>query len=222
MDVSALVVGAVLCMGAVLAVVIPFAIVAQRREKARQQALALWATQHEWQVVPKPHVDWGRRLPGGNKRGVSLALSGVVGGRPVTIAEYSYTTATTTNGTTSTTTHHFVLHVVVLREPMPTVAVYRRGGMSKLGRALFGDKATALGYEPFDRVYRVSAADPRLVRSVLLPALVTEHVAGRLPDWSLQGRELLSFRTGRIDDPATIPAELAPLVRVADLIENRG
>src|SRR5690349_24799127 len=202
-------------MGAVLAVVIPFAIVAQRREKARQQALALWATQHEWQVVPKPHVDWGRRLPGGNKRGVSLALSGVVGGRPVTIAEYSYTTATTTNGTTSTTTHHFVLHVVVLREPMPTVAVYRRGGMSKLGRALFGDKATALGYEPFDRVYRVSAADPRLVRSVLMPALVTEHVAGRLPDRSLQGRELPSFRARRTHEPPTPPADLAPPVRLA-------
>jgi hypothetical protein len=49
---------------------------------------------------------------------------------------------------------------------------------------------------------------------------VNEHVAGRLPDWSLEGRELLSFREGRIGEPASIPGQLEPIIRVADLIES--
>jgi hypothetical protein len=140
-----------------------------------------------------------------------------------TIAEYSYTTTTgNAGGTTTTETHRFVLLLVELGREHPTVAVHRRTGLSKLGRTLFGDKPTAIGYEPFDRTYRVTAGDPGAVQSVLAPALINEHVTGGLPPWSLEGRELLTYRVGRIGDPATIPDELAPLIRVADLIERRG
>jgi hypothetical protein len=33
--------------------------------------------------------------------------------------------------------------------------------------------------------------------------------------WSLEGADLLTYRSGRIDDPAHIPGLAAPLVRVA-------
>jgi hypothetical protein len=215
---SATVTGIVVCGGFVVALLVLLIVVNHRREKARRLALEQWALAHEWQIIRRPQVDWGRRMPGRNKRGVSLAVSGMLHGRPATIAEYSYTTTTSgANGTTSTETHRFVLLLIRLGREHPTMAVHRRSGLSKLGRTLFGDKPTAIGYEPFDSKYRITGA----VGSVLAPALVNEHVADALPVWSLEGRELLTYRVGRIGDPATIPGQLEPLLRVADLIEPR-
>ncbi|MET7419259.1 hypothetical protein [Dactylosporangium sp. NPDC005555] len=227
MEPSAIVVSVVVCFGAAVALIIVAVVVSARRERARRDALRLWAKHNGWQVVDKPQVDWGRRMPGRNRRGVSLALFGTVGGHPVSIADYSYTTSSTStdaNGATqtTTTTHHHVAVVVRLRMPRPTVAVHRRGGGSKLWRSLFGDKATAIGYEAFDSAYRVNASDPSLVRAVIGGPLVAEHVAGRLPDWSVEGNELLTFHQGRIGAPERIPAQVGPLLRVADLLEQHA
>jgi hypothetical protein len=97
------------------------------------------------------------------------------------------------------------------------MAVVERGALSRFGRVLFGDGATAVGQEDFDRAYRVVSKDPR---AVLSPGLVAEHVAGRLPEWSLHGNELLTYRGGRIGDPATIPDQFTPLLRVAALLDR--
>jgi hypothetical protein len=48
------------------------------------------------------------------------------------------------------------------------------------------------------------------------------HIAGEVPHWSLVGDELMTHRTGRIHNPARIPALVAPLLRIADLIEAGG
>jgi hypothetical protein len=187
-----------------------------RRERARREVLTDWATAHGWQTQLRPQLGFERRLPGRNRRGVSLAMSGLIDDRPVTVAEYSYTT--TSNRTR--TTHRYVIAVVQLREPRPSIGVYRRGALSKFGRALFGDRSTAIGYEPFDRDFRVTAEHPGDVPSVLGADLVHAHIDGQLPDWSLVGTELLTFRPGRIDDPASIPDQVLPLLRVADLLES--
>jgi hypothetical protein len=216
-----------LCFAAFLVFVIVGVVRTNRKERARQEALRQWAAHNGFQYLRRPADDWGRRMPGRNRRGVTVALSGPPGGRPVTIAEYFYTHTTSSRnsstGRSSDTTHtyHFVLTVARLRRPAPPIAVHRRGAVSRFGRQLFGDKATAIGYEPFDRDYRVVAPDPRQVRGLLSGALVAEHVAGRLPDWSVEGDEVLTFREGRIGDPGTILAELAPVARVADLIDAR-
>ena len=97
-------------------------------------------------------------------------LSGVVDTYPVSVAEYSYTrtsTSTTRNAdgtsstSTSSTTYHFVVVVVRLPRPGPSVEVQPRHGLSKLGRAIFGDRATAIGYEPFDRAFRICGQGSR-------------------------------------------------------------
>src|SRR4051812_38791971 len=223
MDVGAVTIGGgvVVCVSGFIALIIVVAVRARRKERARQEALQRWAMQADFRYVLKPEVDWGRRMPGQNRRGVTLCLSGALAGRPVTIAEYQYsTTSTSGDGSSTTTTHYFVLTMARLRRPAPTVAVYRRGAMSKFGRALFGDRATAIGYEPFDSVYRVKAPDSRSVPAVVRGDLVREHLAGRLPDWSVHEHDVLTFREGRIGDPATIPAQLAPVMRVADLIDS--
>jgi hypothetical protein len=218
-----IVAGGLLCVGIFLTLIVVLTVVTRRRERERQEALYQWATQHEWQMTRRPPATWARRMPGGRGGVVSLALNGTLAGRPVAIGEYSYTTTTSSgsDGATSTETHHYVLTVVWLRQPAPTMSVSRRGSMSKLGRTLFGDRATAVGHEAFDRAYRVSANDPRLIPAVLRPPLVVEQLTGRLPDWSVEGHEVLTYRSGRIGDPASIPAQFAGSLRIADLIDPR-
>lgn len=214
-----------------LALLIAFAVLATvlgiRHERRRRAALREWALRHGWRFDEAPRADWISRMPGTSRRRVTLALTGVLNGREVTVADYSYTrTSTTTTGgangqsstSTSTTTHHFVVVVVTLPEPGPTIAVERRGGLSKLGRALFGDRATALGDEQFDSRFRLSGPDPDTIRRYLGPALAAEHIADRVPPWSLSGRQLLTFYDGRLDDAERIPAFAEPLVRVAHLL----
>jgi hypothetical protein len=202
-------------------------VAAVRRERERREALRGWAARHGWAYAERPATDWAPRLPGRNPRGVSLMLSGVLDGHPVAVAEYSYTeTSTSTRhnadgtSTTSTnsTTHHFVVTAVRLASPGPTVAVQPRHALSKLGRTLFGDRPTALGYEPFDKAFRIVAEDPDAARRVVGPVLAGEHLAGRVPTWSLHGTELLTYRSGRITDPDQVAGLAAPLVRVAALL----
>jgi hypothetical protein len=216
------VVGVVACFGAVLALVIGLAVWSARRERARVDGLRQWAAARGWTLAQRPDVDWGQRLPGHNRRGVTLALSGVLSGRPVTIAEYFYTRTTyntTANAasTSTTRTYQYVLLVVRLERPGPTMAVVERGALSRFGRVLFGDTASAVGQEDFDRAYRIVTKDPM---AMLGPALLREHVEGRLPEWSLYGDELLTYRGGRIGNPESIPDQLGPLLRVAELLDR--
>jgi hypothetical protein len=214
--------------GAAFVVLIVIGIVVSvRRERRRREALRLWAARYGWTYLERPATDWGDRLPGRNRRGVSLVLSGVVDEYPVSVADYEYTetsTSTTRNAdgssssSTSSRTHHFIVIVVRLPRPAPALAVQPRGGLSKLGRTVFGDRASALGYEPFDRAFKVVTKDPGAARHLIGPVLAGEHVAGRVPAWSVRGVELLTYERGRLGDPARIPALAAPAVRVARLL----
>jgi hypothetical protein len=208
-----------LVLAALLVVAIVFSI---RQERRRMAALRAWAHAHRWRIIDKPRPEWTSRMPGRNARGVSLALVGVQGGHQVSVAEYQYTTtSTSTSGSSrssSSTTHHYIVVVVHLDVPGAAISVDRRGGLSKLGRSIFGDRATALGDERFDSQWRVSARDPSTVRGFIGPQLAAEHVAGRVPHWSLQGTDLITYESGRLTDPSRIPGLVAPLVRVASLL----
>lgn len=194
-------------------------VVSARHERERQERIRRWAAHYGWHIAVSPVVDWERRLPGGNRRGVSLLVSGWMHNRHVGVAEYSYTTSSTdSRGSTSTTTHHFIVVVVRLAAAYPPLAVQPRGALSRLGRAMFGDKATATGHDMFDRGFRVQTRDPAYARAMVGPALITEHLAGRVPEWNLAGYDLLTWQSGMLDDPRRIPVLAAPLVRVADLL----
>jgi len=194
-------------------------VAASRRERERQDGIRRWAAHHGWHVAVSPAVDWEKLLPGGNRRGVSLLVSGWVHNRHVGVAEYSYTTSSTdSRGSTSTTTYHFIVILVRLTTSYPPLAVQPRGALSRLGRAMFGDKATATGHDLFDRRFRVQTRDPAYARTLVGPALITEHVAGRVPEWTLAGHDLLTWQHGILSDPRQIPVLAAPLMRVADLL----
>lgn len=210
-----------------LALLVVAAVHGVRQERRRVEALRAWAHAQGWRFVDAPRAEWTSRMPGRNRRGVSLALVGVMHGQQVSVAEYRYTetsTSTTTNAgggsstSTSSRTHHFVVVVVHLDRPGATIAVHPRGALSRLGRTVFGDRATAIGDERFDSQWRVSAPDPATVRGFIGPALAAAHVAGQVPHWSLQGTELMTYEHGRLADPARIPGLVTPLLRVAGLL----
>jgi hypothetical protein len=189
-----------------------------RRGRESLRRLEEWARHNDWRVVRNPRVDWTPRLPGRNAGGVRLLLHGSVHERPVAVADYSYWTGGSSSGTS--TTYRFVVIAVGLPVPHPELAVVRRDGLSRLGRSLFGGRAAEVGVPAFDREFRVRTRHPELVPSIVGPALVEEHLAGRLPEWSLAGRELLTWRPGELlsEPPPRIPQLVEPLVRVAELL----
>jgi hypothetical protein len=194
-------------------------VVAARRERERQARIRRWAAHYGWQVAKSPVVGWTKQLPGQNQRGVSLLLSGRMHDWHVAVAEYSYTTTSTdSSGSTTTTTHRYLVTAVRLTASYPPLAVQPRGALSRLGRAMFGDNAAATGHDPFDRHFRVRTKDPVYARTLVGPALIAEHLAGRIPEWSLAGYDLLTWQSGELGDPRHIPSLVAPLVRVAVLL----
>jgi hypothetical protein len=210
----------------VVLVVVAGTVRRRRRERWRFEVRG-WAKRHGWQVLFDPHADWTDRLPGRNSRGVSMLLVGTIGGRQVGVANYSYTTTSTStstdaNGhmTTTTTTdnHDEIVALVWVRTPTPAVTLHQRGAISRLGRRIFGDSATATGHAEFDRRFRIESYPPDAARALFGPALMAEHLANLLPLWSLYNGVLLAHRPGEIEDPASAPAMVAPLVRVADLL----
>jgi hypothetical protein len=206
---------------AFVALIVVLIVFSVRRERQRQARIRQWAASRGWTVTTKPRgIEWTSLLPGRNRRGVSLLLSGIQYGRPVAIAEYSYTVTTSTgsSGGSTTVTYNFIVTVVRLPTWYPPVAVQPRGAMSKLGRAIFGDNAAATGHEEFDRQFRVQTKDPAASRALVGPALIGEHLAGRLPAWSLAGSDLLTWQQGPIKDPSQLETVAVPVLRIADLL----
>lgn len=228
MDAVVILGGMLTCMAVVVALVILAVAIGRRRERERRDDLHRWAANHGWTLVPHPAVDWSTRLPGRNARGVTLALTGPLWGRRASVADYSYTETTststsdgqggTTHGTQSTTHHHTVL-VVHLERPSPYLGIQPRGTLAKWGRALFGTGA-ALGREQFDKNFQV-VGEPGASPYPLSEALLTAHVEGVVPPWTLQGTDLMATSPGRLKDPETIPQLIGPLYRVADLLSGR-
>ncbi|MGY0232299.1 hypothetical protein [Longispora urticae] len=209
-------VGVLVLVGVIVAVVF-LAQASAKAERARRESLRQWAVGNGWTFALAPATDWTPRLPGRNRRGVSLALFGRFGARPTAVGEYSYTETTGSGDNTSTTTHRYVVVTLMLDQEFPAVSVQRRGVVSQLGRQLFGDRGAATGHKQFDALFQVVAEDPGSALRLVGPALIHAHLAGAVPVWSLRGRELLMWEQGRID-LARVPGMAAPLAQVADLL----
>ncbi|HET8661398.1 MAG TPA: hypothetical protein VFM55_20675 [Micromonosporaceae bacterium] len=218
---SASVVWVVLAVAGVALVAFILACATNSLEQERRERIQQWAVEHRWVYTQSPEVGWGARLPGRNRSGVRWMVSGTIEGYPVSIAAYTYLMQPVgVPPAAVVSTRHLLLLVVRLAQPYPEVAVQPRAPLAAIGRALFGDRG-AVGDERFDHQFRiVTKADRSHVRQLVGPALVTEHIAGTVPAWSLQGDELLAYRDEELDDPERIPTLAAPLIRVADLLSR--
>ncbi len=205
---------------AFIAAFIVLAVYTAKRERQRRGALVQWALANEWTHLVKPVSDWPTRLPGHNRRGVTVAMTGLVNGWTVSVGEYQYTTSSSTgaNGQTTSTTHHYVVVALRLPRQYPPLAVSARGGLSKLWRSVFGDGRVVTGIAAFDENFKISTKDPGVLPYTVGPALIQAHIAGQVPDWTIVGDELLTAFPGQITDPNRIPGWAASLVLVAQLI----
>ena len=111
-----------------------------------------------------------------------------------------------------------VVVVVYLPSPGPTIAVGPRGPRRGLLAALFDASAADTGIAEFDRRFRVTTPTPSVIRQVLGPHLIAEHLAGRAPTWSLANNELLTWLDGTIDNPAAVSHYVASALRIARLL----
>jgi hypothetical protein len=179
-----------------------------QRAADRRARLAAWAGHNGWFYDERPEVDWYRRMPGRNRRGVTVTLSRVVDGRRVTVAAYQYTESTSTGEVTTTSTHHLVVTVVSLRRVVPPLSVRPRGALSRMAQAMAGPGELSTGSAEFDRAFRVSADRREAVVRCLTPELIGAQLDGRLPAWSVEGYELLCYRRGKLDSPETVDARL--------------
>lgn len=205
----------------VLAVVVVVAGLAvsrlERGEQARRRRLVAWARHREWAADdrPAPGPPWTARLPGRNRDGVTLVLSGPVDDVPVTVSEYWYRTR---QGRGSTA-YRLVVVLVRLPEPYPAIEVAERGTVSRLARSVFGEGHVEAGDAAFDERFTLRSAVPATARALVGPALVAAHLAGRVPLWQLDGDELMTFREGQLRDPDDEIEQLVrPLLEVARLI----
>lgn len=168
----------------------------RRRRRQRWEQLRAWAGRNGWRITRQPAVDWWRRLPGANPRGITLLLSGTVRQRQIFLAEYEVTDLTSdgTGGTTPQTHHHTVV-VAPLRRPLPEISVEARGVFSRLiGRD------TGTGDIAFDRAFRIRTPAPEAVASWCTPRLRAAHASGHvLVPWSVHGRDLMHHTPGRLD-----------------------
>ncbi|MCU7723853.1 hypothetical protein ODJ79_09020 [Actinoplanes sp. KI2] len=208
-------VGAVCVVFAVLVATIAW--VSVRRQRRDRDRMRDWAGRNGWAFTLKPNVDWGRRLPGGNRNGVAHTFTRVLSGRQVTVGEYSVTDAG--DGTT-TNTHHYVITVVQLRRSFPATAVEARSRTSRVATRIFGPGDTATGDTDFDRGFRIRTTEPSVLHQWFTPALIAAHLAGRVPgSWSVQGADLLCHRPGHLD-PDQISGHAAAALPLADLLER--
>ncbi|MET8151447.1 hypothetical protein ACIBSW_17275 [Actinoplanes sp. NPDC049668] len=207
---------AALCIvfAALIAVIAVYSVRRERRRKARLQQ---WADRNGWTLTLRPDVDWGRRLPGGNRHGVGPTFSAILDGRPVSVAEYSVTDAS--DGTT-TNTHHHVVTVARLSRPLPPTQVEPRGRTSRLKNRILGPGDTATGNPDFDREFRIHTNDPATLHHWFTAPLITAHLTRQVPpSWSVQGTELLCHQPGRLN-PNQIRDHAAAVLPLADQLDR--
>jgi hypothetical protein len=186
-----------LCCLAMIMLVAAVTVAQRRRDRREHERWRQWADRHGWSFISRPSVVWSRQVPGE----VRFAVTGIVQGRRVTVAECAETDA-------DTNTTHFVAAVVSLRHPLPDTAVSPRGAVSRL----LGTGAKA-GRADFDRAFRIRGTDPQW----LSEALIEAHLNGTVPaSWNVHGTNLTTVRRGRLapDQVHRFAGEVQPLAEL--------
>ncbi|MFF5084073.1 hypothetical protein ACFY36_44075 [Actinoplanes sp. NPDC000266] len=173
-----------------------------RRNRARDHRRA-WADGNGWSYTEHPGVDWGRHLPGANKRGIEYVFSAAPRGRQLSVAQYSVTDA-------DGGSHHHVVVVAALNRRLPPAEVTRRGRIAKL----MSGGETGTGHPAFDSEFR--ARPPGRLTSALIEA----HLSGRIPvPWLVEGAELIHHHPGRLE-LGDVARHAAAIAYLADLVDG--
>ena len=202
----------VFALGLVLVAV--FAYFAYQADKKRRAMLQSFALSKGWTYTPRDD-SWADRFDGtpfgeGESRRASNILSGSYEGAPMVAFDYSYETSTTdSKGNRSTTTHRFAVCSLQLRALLPRLELSPETALTRLaGHLGMGD--VELESEDFNRMYRVSARDPKFAYDVLNPRTMQALLARPALHMRLGGIDALSWETGRLE-PVDLLARLSTL-----------
>ena len=204
-----------------------------QNEKKRVKSVEHWAIRNGWDLSRDTSLPFQDDLPGlrFRNRWVPLLLSSTVNGRPVAVADYTYMKTDTSGSETSSEVRDTTMVTAVrLPRSYPHVSVrLRRGGafseaidkvfepVGKVFKALnpmtyveekvYGPDPVRLqlGHPQFDEKFEVHSSDPEFARRLIGPMLVAEHVADRVPTWTVVGEDLFTWRGDGITDPEKIP-----------------
>jgi MYXO-CTERM domain-containing protein len=214
--------GSILC-GTLLGLAV-LAVLWGRRVRRRQwERTQTWAQQHGWAAIPRPPVDWWRRLPGANPRGITHMLSGAIRERPVHVAAYEVTDVSfDAQGGTTSNTNHYTVVVTSLSRPLPEIVVEPRRGLARLKNRVAGPGNAGSGDPAFDRDFRIRTSAPHAVAHWCTPEVRAAHASGHvLLPWSVQGRELLHYTRGAMELTSVI-SYASSLVWLAEVIDSGG
>jgi hypothetical protein len=216
--------------GAVLAVIvigIVLLVIGAVVQQAELKDLKDWATAREWEVLETPRGGpWLTALPDQGRGEVRLELRARVGtaagGRPATIAWYTWQTrthGTDANGhsVTNTRTHHATAYVTDLPRPLPDLAVVQRGLGSSLARSLGLSSAPDTGLADFDEHFRIDTEAGREVVTLLPPGLLEALLTGAVPPFACRAGQLVVRDDQRLA-PERIDLVLPSFGRLVDLI----
>lgn len=148
---------------------------------------------------------------------VGVLLTGVYGGRPITVADYAYNVYTDTG--VGSGTNRFTIVEVQMPDQYPAVRIVKRWVGSRLWRALARRHRARIGSPKFDHRFRV-AIEERVVAEQLLGLPLVDLLADsalRLLD--LRSQNLLLVWRGSVD-VAKLAVRLDAASSIAELIER--
>jgi hypothetical protein len=218
-----------------------------RTDRQNEAMLEQWAVQNRWGISRNASLPFEVGGPDDGQGSATILLHTTVNGRPVAVADYWYRRWHNSWDSEAAAHRQMIRRTVTtvrLPRSYPRMSVkVRTGGggwgafnavMCAIGRAsdpvgsalgdlqqrILGPKTTgvSVGYAPFDDEFEIQAGDPDLARRLIGRALVDEHVAGRVPTWTVQGSDLYTLQGSSPIVPEEIPGTLSSLLRVADLL----
>ena len=157
----------------VIVAVVLLAIAQQKRERARERALAAWGREHGLVWSPGRRGDLDERYPvfdclrrGSNRYGYNF-IEGNLDGFPTQALDYHYETHSTDSKGRQTTTHH-QFSAVILRAPIILDHLFIRPEhfLDRVGE-FFGLDDIDFESEEFSRAFHVKAPDRKWAYDVL-------------------------------------------------------
>lgn len=203
-----------LVVGAIIALVVYGAYWAKKKERERTEAIGVAAKAMGFTFVETDALPHGGELPLFNRgygRVARNLMTGATAGHPVEVMDYQFTIGSGKNRQTYRQT------VVLFNDgtSLPDFELGPENFFHKIGQAFGYQDIDFESNEDFSKHYLLRGKEEARIRSVFGPALLS-LLAGE-PGWSAQahGGRLVVYRTGRMCEPAQLPAFLADCLRIA-------
>jgi len=195
--------------------------VAYQAEKRRKEALrtACQMMGFAWEDSAPAHMLGDFPLFGkGRGSDVKHVSRGELGGRPATLAEYSYVIS---SGKSNHTVRQTVVAFTEGNTGLPDFDLSPENIFHKIGGAFGYQDIDFEQFEEFSKRYLLRGKDEEAIRRIFTPDALM--LLQSQPGWTVQSRDgrLLVFRSGKTAKPADLPIFAADALRIAGVVSPR-